>query len=74
MEEQRKHAILFATTLLSAQKMIDWMEFHKPYLVKKYFVDKPNQEVAFIFEKDRHGPTPALADQMDLRSVKASAN
>jgi hypothetical protein len=44
IEEQRKHAILFAATLLSARKMIDWMEPDKPTMEKQIWVDKAIRE------------------------------
>jgi hypothetical protein len=44
IEEQRKHAILFAATLLSARKMIDWMEPDKPTMEKRIWVDKAIRE------------------------------
>jgi len=51
MEEQRKHAILFAATLLCARKLIETIESDKPNLAKQYFVDKPIQEAEFILER-----------------------
>jgi len=43
MTEERKHAILFAATLL-ARKRIETMESGKPNFAKQYFVDKAIQE------------------------------
>jgi hypothetical protein len=40
MTEERKHAILFAVTLLCARKLIETMESGKPNFAKQYFVDK----------------------------------
>ena len=51
MEEQRKHAILFAATLLCARKMIDWMESDKPTMAKQIWVDKAIREAEFILER-----------------------
>jgi len=51
MEEQRKHAILFAATLLCARKLIETIESSKPNLAKQYFVDKAIQEAEFILER-----------------------
>jgi hypothetical protein len=51
MEEQRKHAILFAATLLCARKMIETIDSDKPNLAKQYFVDMPIQEAEFILER-----------------------
>jgi hypothetical protein len=39
MTEERKHAILFAATLLCARKLIETIEADKPNLAKEYFVD-----------------------------------
>jgi hypothetical protein len=50
-EEQRKHAILFAATLLCARKMIDWMESDKPTMAKQIWVDKAIREAEFILEQ-----------------------
>jgi hypothetical protein len=57
MTEERKHAILFAATLLSARKMIEIMDSDKPNLAKQYFVDKAIDEAALILERiDRKWP------------------
>lgn len=58
MDQQRKHAILFAATLLCARKMIERMDSDKPDFVKQIWVDKAIDEVAFILERiDRKWPT-----------------
>jgi hypothetical protein len=51
MTEERKHAILFAATLLCARKMIDVMESDKPNLAKPVWVDRAIDEAAFILER-----------------------
>ena len=51
MDEQRKHAILFAATLLSARKLLEWTDTDKPVLVRQYWVDKAINEAAFILER-----------------------
>jgi hypothetical protein len=57
MEEQRKHAILFAAALLCARKLIESIESKKPNLAKQCFVDKAIQEVEFILERiDKRWP------------------
>lgn len=63
MTEERKHAILFAATLLCARKMIEMMYSDKPNFAKQYFVDKAVDEAAFILERiDRTWPhQPALS-------------
>jgi len=40
MTEERKHAILFAATILSARKLIECIESDKPNFSKDYFVEK----------------------------------
>jgi hypothetical protein len=40
MTEERKHAMLFAATLLCARKLIETMESDKPNIAKQFFVDK----------------------------------
>ena len=51
MTEERKHAILFAATLLCARKMIETMDSDKPNFAKQYFVDKAVDEATFILER-----------------------
>jgi hypothetical protein len=51
MEGQRKHAILFAATLLCARKLIDCIESDKPNFAKEYFVDKAILEAEFVLER-----------------------
>jgi hypothetical protein len=59
MTEERKYAILFASTLLCARKLIETMDSDKPNFAKQYFVDKAIDEAAFILERiDRKWPTP----------------
>jgi hypothetical protein len=50
MTEERKHAILFAATLLSARKLME-MDPDKPNLAKAYIVDKAIDDAAFILER-----------------------
>jgi hypothetical protein len=58
MTEERKHAILFAATLLCARKLIETIESDKPNLAKQHFVDRAIEEVAFILERiDKRWPT-----------------
>jgi hypothetical protein len=58
MTEERKHAILFAATILSARKLIDCIESDKPNFAKDYFVDKAINEAAFVLERiDKKWPT-----------------
>jgi hypothetical protein len=51
MTEERKHAILFAATLLCARKMIETMESDKPNYAEQYWVDKAVEKAAFILER-----------------------
>ncbi len=56
MDEQRKYAILFAATILSARKLLE-MEPDKPNMAKGYFVDRAIDDAAFILERiDRRWP------------------
>jgi hypothetical protein len=48
MTEERKHAILFAATLLCARKLMDSMETDKPSLSEAYFVDRAIAKAEFI--------------------------
>ena len=58
MTEERKFAVLFAATLLSARKLIDCIESDKPNFAKEYWVDKAINEAAFVLERiDRKWPT-----------------
>ena len=58
MNEQRKHAILFAATLLSARKLMDMMEHDRPNLSKDYWVDKAIDNAAHILERiDKRWPS-----------------
>jgi len=64
MTEERKHAILFAATLLCARKLIDSMESSKPNFAKQFFVDKAIEEAAFILERvDRKWPVRNQAEE-----------
>jgi hypothetical protein len=51
MEEQRKHAILFAATLPCARKLSESIESENPNLAKPHFVDRAIEEAAFIRER-----------------------
>lgn len=58
MTEQRKYAILFAATLLSARKLIETMGDNKPNMAKQYWVDKAIDEAAFILDRiDKKWPS-----------------
>jgi hypothetical protein len=58
MTEERKHAILFATTLLCARKMIETIDSDKPNFAEEYFIDRAIQKVETILARiDRKWPT-----------------
>jgi len=50
MTEERKHALLFAATLLAARKLMD-MDPNKPNPAKGYHVDRAIEDAAFILER-----------------------
>ncbi len=57
MTEERKHAILFAATLLCARKIIETIDSDRPNMAKEYFVDRAVQEAEFILERiDKRHP------------------
>jgi len=59
MTEERKHAILFAATLLCARRLIESIQSDKPDMSKQYFVDRAVEEAAFVLERiDKRWPTP----------------
>ncbi len=59
MTEDRKHAILFAATLLCARKLIETRESDKPNFAEQYWVDKAVEKATFILERiDKKWPTP----------------
>ena len=59
MTEERKHAILFAATLLSARKLIE-LDPHKPSMAKGFIVDTAIDDAAFILERiDKRWPAAA---------------
>jgi hypothetical protein len=59
MTEDRKHAILFAATLLCARKLIETIESDKPNFAEQYWVDRAVEKAAFILERiDKKWPDP----------------
>ena len=50
MTEERKHAILFAATLLAARKLLE-LNPDKPTMAKQFFVDKAIDDAAYILER-----------------------
>lgn len=64
MTEERKHAILFAATLLCARKLIETIESDKPNLAKQHFVDRAIQEAEFVLERiDKKWPVEVISSQ-----------
>ena len=58
MTEERKHAILFATILLCARKILETIESDKPNPAEQFFIDRAAQKVGFILERiDKKWPT-----------------
>jgi hypothetical protein len=51
MTEERKHAILFAATLLCARKLIETIDSDRPNMAKQHFVDRAVEEAEFILER-----------------------
>jgi hypothetical protein len=51
MTEERKYAILFAATLLSARRLIENIESSKPKLNEQYFVDEAIKKAAFVLDR-----------------------
>jgi hypothetical protein len=57
MTEERRHAILFAATLLSARKLLD-LDPDKPSMAKQFFVDRAIDDAVFILDRiDSKFPT-----------------
>jgi hypothetical protein len=58
MTEERKYAILFAATLLSARRLIENMETNKPHLNEQYLIDKAIEKACLVMERiDQKFPT-----------------
>jgi hypothetical protein len=51
MTEERKHAILFAPTLLSARRLIENIESDKPKMNEHYFIDRAIDKACFVLER-----------------------
>ncbi len=58
MAEERKHAILFAATPLSARKIIVALDSSKPNPGKDFFIDDAIKEAAATVEKMEQSPRP----------------
>ena len=64
MDEQRKHAILFAVTLLCARRILDRMGWGKPDRAKQFWIDDAIGEVSFILERiDRKWPVETVSER-----------
>jgi len=63
--EERKFAILFAATILSARKLID-MDLNKPNMAKGLSVDRAIDDAVFILERiDKKWPT--IENEVSIR-------
>ena len=51
MTEERKHAILFAATLLSARKLIETIDSDKPNFAEEYFVNRAIEKAKFVLDQ-----------------------
>ncbi|MGB7844160.1 MAG: hypothetical protein WBL63_00970 [Candidatus Acidiferrum sp.] len=51
MDEQRKMAILFAATILSARRIQESITSNKPDMAKQFYIDRAIEEAAFILER-----------------------
>jgi hypothetical protein len=70
MTEERKHAILFAATILCARKLIDIIDSDKPNFAKGFFVDKAIEEAVFILERiDKKWPTTSETGNLKTQSA-----
>jgi hypothetical protein len=57
MDEQRKFAILFAATILSARRIQESITSNKPDMAKEFYIERAIEEAEFILEKiDRKWP------------------
>jgi hypothetical protein len=57
MTEERKFAILFAATILSARRIQESITSNKPDMAKQFYIDKAIEEAEFILEWiDLHWP------------------
>jgi hypothetical protein len=64
MTEERKHAILFAATLLCARKLIKTIDSDRPNMAKQYFVDRAVEGAAFVLERiDSKWPVQGASSQ-----------
>jgi hypothetical protein len=51
MTEERKHAILFAATLLCARKLIENIDSDKAPLNERYFIDRAIAKAVTVLER-----------------------
>jgi hypothetical protein len=60
MTEERKHAILFAATLLSARRLIENMNADKPDFAEEHFIKQAIRKAELVMECiDKLHPTTA---------------
>jgi hypothetical protein len=59
MTEERKHAILFAATLLSARRILETIDSDKPNMAEEFFIERAVRKAELIMEViDKRWPTP----------------
>ena len=58
MTEERKHAILFAATTLSARQILETIDSDKPNMAEEFFIEKAVKKAELILEViDKRWPT-----------------
>ena len=50
MTEERKHAILFAATILSARRILETIDFDKPNRAEEFFIERAVMKAERIME------------------------
>jgi hypothetical protein len=64
MTEERKHAILFAATILSARRIQESITSNKPDMAKQFYIDKAIEEAALILERiDKRWPAETVRER-----------
>jgi hypothetical protein len=50
MSEERKHAILFAATILSARRILETIDSDKPNMAEEFFIERAVKKAELILE------------------------
>jgi hypothetical protein len=50
MTEERKHAILFAATILSARRILETIDSDKPNMAEEFFIERAVKKAELILE------------------------